>query len=170
MTVHREHIRRLTVTALMTAMILVTTAYVLHIPVGTGGGYIHLGDTLVYLAAAMLPCPYAAVAAALGGALADVLTGAAIWALPTAVIKALMVLPFTAKDKHLLCRRNRLAPVLSGLIGMGGYALAGAVLYGSVAGAVAELLPNGMQAVACGALFAVAAAALDRVPGGRFWQ
>lgn len=37
-------------TALLTA--------VLHIPVGNG--YVHCGDAVIYLAAAMLPLPYAA--------------------------------------------------------------------------------------------------------------
>ena len=58
----KENLHQLTVTALFAAAITVMTAYMLHIPIPTGG-YIHLGDTLIYLAACLLPFPYAAAAA-----------------------------------------------------------------------------------------------------------
>ena len=70
---HRENLRLLTTTALFAAAITVMTAYMLHIPLPTGG-YIHLGDALIYLAACLLPVPYAAAAAAVGAGLADLLT------------------------------------------------------------------------------------------------
>ena len=156
---------------LLAALILFTTAYVLHIPIGTSGGYIHLGDTMVYLAAALLPAPYAVAAAAVGGCLADVVSGAAAWALPTALIKAAMVLPFTGKKPTILCKRNLLAPVVSGVIGIGGYFVAECVLMRlagtdwvvAAAGAVAAILPNGMQELAGGVAFLVLGAALDRL-------
>ena len=47
--------------ALFAAMITVFTAYVLRIP--AGNGYIHLGDSFIFLAASLLPLPYAIVAA-----------------------------------------------------------------------------------------------------------
>ena len=50
--------------ALFAAVITLTTAYLLHIPVPTG--YVHLGDAFVYLAAPLLPAPYAVAAAANG--------------------------------------------------------------------------------------------------------
>ena len=49
---------QLTSTALA-ALICVTTAYIFHIPFGVNGGYVHIGDSLIYLAAAFLPTPYA---------------------------------------------------------------------------------------------------------------
>ena len=59
-------LKRWIVTALFAAMICLTTAYLFHIPVGTAGGYIHLGDAFIYLAAAFLPTPYAMAAAGIG--------------------------------------------------------------------------------------------------------
>ena len=158
-------------TALLTALIMLLTAYVLHIPVGTNGGYIHLGDTMIYLAAVLLPTPFALLSAAVGGALADILSGAALWALPTAVIKALMVLPFTASGEKLFCRRNAFAPVISGMIGVVGYffaeviivLLSGGVFEAAVGGAVVAILPNILQETAGGVAFCLLAAALDRV-------
>ena len=60
----RQNLHRLVTAALFAAAITVVTAYLLHIPIPTGG-YIHLGDTLIYLAACLLPVPYAAAAAAI---------------------------------------------------------------------------------------------------------
>ena len=87
----RQNLHRLVTAALFAAAIAVMTAYLLHIPLPTGG-YIHLGDALIYLAACLLPVPYAAAAAAIGAGLADLLT-APMWVLPTLLIKALIVLP-----------------------------------------------------------------------------
>ncbi len=158
-------------TSLLAAMVFFTTAYILHIPVGTGGGYIHLGDTMIYMAAVLLPTPYAVAAAAIGAGLADVLTGAAVWALPTVIIKGLMVLPFTAKRETLLCRRNLLAPVLAGCIGVGGYFLAelaivilsGGTLQAAVGGGLTAVLPNVVQELGGGGAFILLAAAFDRL-------
>ena len=52
----KDKIHLLTITALFAAAIAVMTAYLLHIPIPTGG-YIHLGDALIYLAACLLPFP-----------------------------------------------------------------------------------------------------------------
>ena len=52
-----QKVSRLTSTALFAALICVTTAYIFHIPFGVNGGYIHIGDSLIYLAAAFLHMP-----------------------------------------------------------------------------------------------------------------
>ena len=156
---------------LLGAMVLFTTAYILHIPIGSSGGYIHLGDTMVYMAAALLPTPYAMAAAAIGGGLADVLSGAAAWALPTVIIKAIMVLPFTAKKPTFLCVRNLLAPLAAGAVGIGGYfvaecvlvRLAGSTWAAAAVGAAASILPNGMQEIAGAVAFLALGAAMDRL-------
>ena len=59
----KDQPRRLVITALFAGAITMMTAYMLHIPLPTGG-YIHLGDAMIYLAACLLPVPYAAAAAA----------------------------------------------------------------------------------------------------------
>ena len=66
--------RLLTSAAMFAAMITLTTAYLFHIPIGANGGYIHFGDAFIYLAASLLPMPYACAAAAIGGGLADFLS------------------------------------------------------------------------------------------------
>ena len=52
-----SRVRYLTMTGLMASLITIMTAYICHIPVGVNGGYIHFGDSLIYLAAVLLPRP-----------------------------------------------------------------------------------------------------------------
>ena len=85
-----KKLRLLCLAALFAGAIAVTTAYLLHIPIPTGG-YIHLGDALIYLAACLLPAPYAVGAAMVGAGLADLLT-APLWVVPTLLIKAIVAL------------------------------------------------------------------------------
>ena len=82
--------------AVMAALTAVLTLW-LHIPAGLNGGYIHFGDAVIYLAAALLPKPYAMAAGAAGGVIADLLT-APLWAPATLLIKPLLVLPFSTEE------------------------------------------------------------------------
>jgi len=157
----KDNLHLLVTTALFAAAITVMTAYMLHIPIPTGG-YIHLGDALIYLAACLLPVPYAAAAAAIGAGLADLLT-APVWVLPTLVIKAIVVLFFTSKNERLLCRRNLCAIVIAGLFSPTAYALAGCVMAGTMSAFVPQFLGTLVQGIGSGALFLVIAPALDGV-------
>lgn len=108
-------VKCLTITGLMAAMITLMTAYICHIPVGHNGGYIHFGDSLICIAAALLPTPYALAAAAIGGGLADLLT-APMWAPATIIIKMLITIPFTNKSAKIITVRNIVATVIAYLI------------------------------------------------------
>lgn len=81
--------RVLVMTALMAALIFVAT-YLIRIPNPATGGYSHLGDCMIFLAVVMLGRRSGAAAAAIGGALSDLLAGAAVWIVPTMVIKYVM--------------------------------------------------------------------------------
>lgn len=152
--------RALVAAALFAAAITVTTAYVLHIPIPTGG-YIHLGDALIYLAACFLPLPWAVGAAAVGGGLADLLT-APMWVLPTLVIKSLVVLPFARGGGRLVCTRNILALAAAAVISPTLYALAGCLMAGTFAAFLPQFLGTLLQAGGSTAVFLLLAAALDR--------
>ena len=158
---NRKNLHLLTVTALFASAVTITTAYLLHIPIPTGG-YIHLGDTLIYLGACLLPVPWAAAAAAVGAGLADLLT-APMWVLPTLVIKAAIVLFFTSRNERILCRRNVIAVFLAGLFSPAAYALAGCALTGTLASFVPQFLGTLIQGIGSGALFLVIVPALDSV-------
>lgn len=156
----KQKLHLLVITALFAASITVMTAYMLHIPIPTGG-YIHLGDALIYLAACLLPTPCAAAAAAIGAGLADLLT-APVWVLPTLAIKAVVALFFTSGGR-LLCRRNLAAVVVAGLFSPSAYALAGCAMAGTMAAFVPQFLGTLVQGIGSGALFLMIAPALDRV-------
>ncbi|MBR1864438.1 MAG: TIGR04002 family protein [Ruminococcus sp.] len=113
-------LRDLTLTGVFAAMIYLLTAFV-HIP--TGVGYTHAGDGLIFLAASLLPAPYAAAAGAIGGALADGLSGFLIWLPATVVIKALTALFFSNSTNEIICKRNLLALIPSLLLCVAGYSL-----------------------------------------------
>ena len=123
-------VRYLTMTGFMAALITIMTAYICHIPVGMNGGYIHFGDSLIYLAAVLLPRPYALAAAAIGGGMADLLT-APIWAPATIIIKMLIVLLFSNKSTKIVTPRNIFAAVLAYFISGLSYFLADYILFGS---------------------------------------
>ena len=85
--------REIVITALMIALVFLAGS-VIKIP--TIGGFVHIGDAFIYLAAALLPTPYAMVCAAIGAGLADFATGYAIWVIPTMIIKPILVLFITS--------------------------------------------------------------------------
>lgn len=156
-----DKIYLMTTTGVLAAMITIFTAYIMHIPVGTNGGYIHFGDALIYIGASMLPLPYALAAAAIGGGLADLLT-APVWAPATIIIKMLIVLPFTSRKQSFICRRNIVAPVISLLVSGTCYYIAEWILFGNAAAPLASFAGSLVQSGGSAAIYWVLAAALDR--------
>lgn len=155
--------KNIVLTALFAAMICITIAFLFHIPTGFNGGYIHLGDTLIYLAAVLLPTPYAMVAAGLGGGLADALTGGMLWVIPTIIIKPILVLFFTSKSDNIICKRNILAVFIAGVVGCFGYYLAGAIISGNFIAPLATLYLEFIQPIVNGIIFVVVGYALDKI-------
>ena len=153
-------LRYITLTGLFAALITLFTAYILHIPAGPNG-YIHLGDALIYLAAALLPTPYAMAAGAIGGGLADLLT-APMWAPATIIIKILIVIPFTSKHNKLLAKRNLIAPVIAMLITIVGYYFAELILYGKETAFLVSVTSNSIQGLGSAVVFYILGAALDK--------
>lgn len=86
---NNETTQRIAKNALMIALIFVCT-YTVKIPNPATGGYTHLGDCMAFLSVLLLGKKDGALCAGLGAALSDLLTGAAIWVLPTFVIKFIM--------------------------------------------------------------------------------
>ncbi len=163
---NKKSLFKITYTAIFTAIIVLATA-IIKFSTGLGEGYIHFGDSIIYLVACILPFPHCLIAGALGGALADILAGFAIWSVPTAIIKILNVLPFAfACKKHksnkILNKKTALMPVISGVFTILGYFVAECVLY-SVESATLSILGNSIQAVASGILFYIIATALDKI-------
>ena len=122
----------LVLTALMTAIVFLAT-FVPHIPIPLG--YAHLGDAAIFLFALLAPRRSALVAAAL----ADFMSGFALWIVPTLVIKFVMAeIVCRMADAASLVGRIGVALTLSSLWMAAAYTLAGAVLYDSLAAALAS--------------------------------
>ena len=155
-------VKYLTTTALMAALITIMIAYVCHIPIGVNGGYLHFGDSLIYLAAVLLPRPYALAAAAIGGGMADILT-APIWAPATIIIKMLIVLPFTNKSHKIVTPRNVFATVLAYFISGLSYFLAEYILFGSWSVFLIAMSGSLLQSGGSAIVFVVLGHALDKV-------
>lgn len=158
----RMGLRYLAITGVMAAMITIMTAYIFHIPVGTNGGYVHFGDALIYMAAVLLPRPYALLAAAIGGGLADLLT-APMWTIATVIIKMLITLPFTSGTAKIVTRRNIIATVIAYFISGFGYFLAEYLLFGSWSVLLVSMAQSLIQSGGSAIFFIVIGVALDKV-------
>lgn len=126
------------------------------------GGYFNVGDVFVLLSAWCLGPLYGAIAAGVGGSLADLVSGYAIYAPATLLIKAVVAAlsyilwksfkNLVKNQEKELCPRT-VSAILGELFMVVGYFLYDAMLYG-FAGATVGLIGNAMQGVCC-ALLAV---------------
>jgi len=139
------NIRRITLTALMAALIFVLTT-VPRIPVPATGGYVHLGDAGIAFAAVAFGPWVAMAAGGLGTALADLL-GFPQWAIFSLLVHGLQGLAMgRILHRGLSWARALIAAVVSIAIVVGGYFLAGVILQGAALAAL-EIVPNAIQAL-----------------------
>ena len=82
-----ERIKNLCETALFIAIVFFGV-FIIKIP--GPFGYMHIGDSMIFLAVLMLGGKRGAVAGGLGAAIADIVSGYTIWAVPTMICKAAM--------------------------------------------------------------------------------
>ena len=134
----------------------------LHIP--AANGYIHCGDAVILLAAVTLPMPYAVGAGAVGGLLADLISGYPVYALPSLIIKGLLAFTFSAiggeKD---VCFRRITGLIVCACISVVGYWLTAVMLYGGWLAQAIDTIPgNLIQAAASSALYLAASATIAR--------
>ena len=147
MEMDKKRIRMIAYGGILTALVLVATMF-LQIPNGQGG-YVNLGDGVIF-ASALILGPFAGVVAALGSVLSDLFLGYAQYAPATLLIKGLMglvagiLLRNGKKDNYfytafifLLCEG----------IMIGGYFSFESILFG-VPYALVNIVANVIQAVA----------------------
>ena len=156
----RKSIKLMCISGLFAALVFVVTAY-LHIP--TANGYIHVGDGIIYLVSCLLPWQYAVTVGALGALLADCLTGFAIWAPGSVIIKSLTVLLFTSRSSRIMTRRNTFALFFAALLCAGGYYLYEALIYGNFIAPLSGIPASFIQSVASSVLFVAIGLAADKM-------
>ncbi len=156
-----NHSAAICFSALMAAIVIIMTAYILHIPIGvSSGGYIHLGDAFICLAACLLPQPYALAVGAVGAGVADLLT-APVWAPASVIIKILMTLAFKS-DGKILCRRNVIVSVQTIVLTVAGYYLAEVILFSNWKTPLVSVPFNAAQGIGSAVVFIIMGAALDK--------
>lgn len=165
---------RLVLTALLAALICSATMF-FRVP-SPIGGYLHLGDGFVLLAAFLLGPFNGALAAGMGSMLADLLAGYPMYAAGTLVIKGLTALLAGAAHRALLGKAGRpdqpgssisamlVAGVAGELFMVAGYFAYSALCLGYGVGALAELPGNLCQAAAGVVFSTVLTPALFRHP------
>ena len=154
--------KNITLTALFSAMIFVTTMFV-HLPVPMMGGYVHIGDAFIYLAACLLPAQYAIFASAIGAGLADAIAFP-VYIIPTIIIKSLIVLAFSKNNNDKIISIRSMASVIVGSVtGIAGYFLADWIIFGNAYTALLNAVAGFVQPLASALIFVVLGYALDRV-------
>ncbi|MDO4552545.1 MAG: ECF transporter S component [Bacillota bacterium] len=171
-----EKTMQMILTALMTALIVVATI-ILIIPVSFTGGYIHLGDSMIFLSVLILGWKKGAVAAGCGAALADLIAGFAMWAPWTFCIKAVMAVIMGLVIFALQKRKKRTGLAVYGIAGMAtaglwmvaAYFVAGGLMYGSFAAAALGIPMDLLQFAVGFVIAALLAAALMKTPAAKYF-
>ena len=165
-----ERIRLIALSGMFAAMITVMTTFI-RIP-ASHNGYTHAGDSMIYLAAMVLPAPFAAAASSVGGFMADILAGAPEWAFATAIIKAINTLPFIAvrhylkklgKDNRIISPYSLAMLIPTSLVTIVGYYIAEGLMFGFEASLVTTMITGWLQPTAGAAVFIIVGGALDGI-------
>jgi len=151
--------------------IIFLAIFFIRVPNGFGG-FIHFGDSLIFISAVLLPFPYNIFVAALGPGLFNLAApGGQVWFPFTIVIKPLMALCFTGKGDSILGPvRNRIAPFVAAGINTALYFAANMILWGGWGAGMAALPGLLIQGGGSIVFFYVIAMALDRLKVKRMFS
>lgn len=159
----KSKVTRIVLTAMMMCLITVSILFI-RMPIPFTQGYVHLGDAMIFLSVLILGWKYGAAAAALGGALGDIIGGFAMWAPWTFAIKGIMavilgviIMAFSRKEnvtKGKFLFGEILGMVIAGIFMAASYYAAEGIMYGNwVVAAVG--IPWNIGQFAVGMVFAV---------------
>lgn len=174
----KSHVQKIVMTAMMMCLVMIATMFI-RVPIPGTQGYVHLGDSMVFLSVLILGWKYGAVASAFGGLLADVLGGAAAWAPWTFGIKGIMavilgLIAMKLSKRSYISRGGFIfgeaaGMVLAGVFMVAGYYFAEGVMYGNWVAPVIGI-PWNIGQFAVGMVIAVVlATALCRTPAKAFF-
>ncbi len=165
-------------TALMIGIITVSIMFI-KIPIPGTQGYVHLGDAMIFLSVLVLGWKHGAAAAAIGGALGDIMGGAPIWAPWTFAIKGIMAVIMGVLIARTLHKKSwtivgvsvmeLIGMVLAGIFMVAGYYVAEGVIVGNWAAPILGVPWNIGQFVVGMVIASVLAAALYKTPARRYF-
>ena len=142
--------QKIVIASLISALICVATM-IIKIPTPLKG-YVNAGDGFILVGASLLSPTYSFLSAAIGSALADVLSGYTTYAPATFLIKGLMGLVTTLillklKEKNCRFIMKLIPAILAEVIMVLGYFIFEGILYGFGPSAV-NIIPNVFQGIA----------------------
>lgn len=175
--VSRSKTSEIVMTGLMTAIITLSTMF-LMIPVPLTNGYIHMGDSMIFVSVLLLGWKKGAFAAGFGSMLADIFVGYAAWAPWTLVIKLLMAvimgicLEYNSSNKKIGNVKFSviIAMALSGSWMVLAYFGVGIVLYGGVAASAAGIPWNIVQFIIGFIIAMMVYTSLLKTPAKRYFS
>ena len=188
-----EKTDNLVLTALMMGLVCLAT-FALKVPNPLTQGYVHLGDTFIFMSVLVLGKKNGAIASSVGAALADIFGGYAIFAAGTFIAKGLMAIvmgEFMERGRHhedrlaeeaaangqtwsprlilSLAPYELLAMVLGGLTEVVIYIFVNAIVYGNMAVGFVSV-PGNIGQFACSMVVAVLLThALLKTPAKRYF-
>ena len=163
-----KNVKSLSTYALSIAIVMVATLF-LKVPTPTG--YDNLGGCFILVIATFVNPIGALLAGGIGSMLADIMSGYAVWAIPTLIIKgsmgflAAILLRKECCKKKLQIKSVRvyLFAILMSLYVVAGYLIAGIYVIGTIPGSVAQTPGLLVEAVVTVITYIVAASALEQV-------
>ena len=169
---------KIVLTGIMMCLVMVATMMIrIHVPFTQG--YVHLGDAMIFLAVLVLGRNYGTVAAGVGSALADLLSGYAYYAPWTFVVKALMAfvvgyaLEYMEKKGQLRDGKIHLVQLLAMLFGgiemTVGYYISASLMHGNWYTPLFSVPGNIGQFIVGMILASVLAAALYKTPAKKYF-
>lgn len=140
-------ITTLVITAVLTALTLVFTAFVnIRLPITANGGLVHLGNVPLFIGAIIFGKRVGAISGGLGMALFDVLSGWTLWAPFTLITVAAMGYAVGAiahnRDKY---RYYILALIAALVVKIAGYYIAEVIIYQNLIAPAASIPGNVVQ-------------------------
>ena len=145
---NKKNIIRIVLCALFIALTIIFTALI-YFPIGTQGGYINIGDSIIIVSSYMLGPLYGAFVGAFGSMIADLIV-APQYALFTFIIKGVegFIIGFLIK-KNYKKTNVLLASFLGLLIMVIGYYFVGVFMYESFIAPITDTLFNLIQMIVC---------------------
>lgn len=142
-----NHIIKLVAAALMAALTFVVTKSV-QIPIPFANiGYVHPGDSFVFLSGIILGPVYGGLAAGIGSMFADLLSPYAVYAFPTLIIKLLAAMVAFFAYRYIRIHSVLLSGALSAIIVALGYFICDTFFTGSYATAAIGVPFNLVQSI-----------------------
>ncbi len=160
-------LKKLVLSALFIALVTVSTM-IIQIPVLMTEGYIHFGDSMIFLIAVFFGRRNGAIAGGIGSMFADIFSGYGHWAPFTFVIKGLMGFvvycsKYESKEQKFFSVGTILGVLAGFVVMVGGYLIGGTILKGSFAVALTSVPSNCMQGLMGVVLFFIVGKALDKI-------